>query len=196
MIYMYSKDINDLIQRVNHYQVLDEIDKRIKNNILDFLNRYNNPLSRDNPVGHITVSAWIINEDHSKVLMINHNLFHSWGYIGGHLDDNPNIIEVIKREIKEETGLSNYKLVSDDILNMEINAVQRHIKNNKLVLSHLHFDIEYLFMANESDKIRIKEDENSGVRWININDIDKYVTEEHMLPLYQKLINKSKKYIK
>ena len=105
-------------------------------------------------------------------------------------------IEVIKREINEETGLNSFKLVTKDILNMEINAVQRHMKNNKLVLSHLHFDIEYLFMANENDKIRIKEDENSGVKWININEIDKYVTEEHMLPLYQKLINKSKKYLK
>jgi hypothetical protein len=51
-------------------------------------------------------------------------------------------------------------------------------------------DVEYLFEADENEALRIKEDENSGVKWIPIDKIDEYVSEEHMKPVYKKLNSK------
>ena len=53
-------------------------------------------------------------------------------------------------------------------------------------------DLPYLFEADENDQLRIKEDENSGVKWIDINEVIKYTTEEKMKPIYKRLIDKLK----
>ena len=37
---------------------------------------------------------------------------------------------------------------------------------------------------------QIKEDENSGVKWINIDDVSKVISEPKMLPIYSKLNKK------
>ena len=58
--------------------------------------------------------------------------------------------------------------------------------------SHLHFDAEFIFEASEQDYIRKKEDENSGVEWIDIDKVVASSTEEHMKPIYQRLIDKMK----
>ena len=38
----------------------------------------------------------------------------------------------------------------------------------------------------------LKEDENSGVMWIPFNEISNYCSEPHMIPIYEKLIEKLK----
>ena len=72
--------------------------------------------------------------------------------------------------------------------------VERHIKKGKPVSAHLHLDVEYLFEADDSLPLKIKEDENSAVGWVNIADIDTAVTEEKMKPVYALLCEKMKKY--
>ena len=50
----------------------------------------------------------------------------------------------------------------------------------------------YLLECNENDKLIVKEDENSGVMWIPINEIDKYSNEPYMINLYNKFNEKIK----
>ena len=54
---------------------------------------------------------------------------------------------------------------------------------------------EYLFEADDSIPLKIKEDENSAVGWVNIADIETAVTEEKMKPVYALLCEKMQKYI-
>lgn len=56
-------------------------------------------------------------------------------------------------------GVSNIKLLSNGIYELNILMVESHIKKGKIVNSHLHLDIEFYFEASEDDFIRIKEDE-------------------------------------
>ena len=86
------------------------------------------------------------------------------------------------------------KFISDDIYSIKIVPVDSHIKRGKYVGTHLHMDVQYVLEADEADSLRIKEDENSGVKWINVEDIEKVVTEEKMIPIY-KLLAKKIKYI-
>ena len=95
-------------------------------------------------------------------------------------------------EVKEESGLSNIYPYSDDIISIEILPVAPHIKNGKFVNAHLHLNVTYLIVADELEKLTIKPDENSGLKWVAIDEVKNVVKEECMLPIYAKL----NKYVK
>ena len=44
-------------------------------------------------------------------------------------------------------------------------TVDGHEKRGKYVPSHLHLNVTYLLEADEEEVLRIKPDENSGVKW-------------------------------
>ena len=159
--------------------------------ILYYLDHDINILTRDNEQAHLTVSAWILNCDHNKVLMAYHNLYHSWAWLGGHADGNDDLIAVAYKEIKEESGIEKVRLLDDNIFSLEVLCVDGHMKKGKYVSSHLHLNITYLFEADDKQDIRIKEDENSAIGWIAIDDIRNKVTEQWFMDnIYQKLIDK------
>src|SRR4051812_42515904 len=57
--------------------------------------------------GHITGSAWIVNSDSTKVLLVEHAKLHKWLQPGGHADGDENVLRVALKEVDEETGLTN-----------------------------------------------------------------------------------------
>ena len=160
--------------------------------MLDYINKFDDVLTRENNMCHFTASNWIVNEDRTKVLMIYHNIYKSWAWTGGHADGDSDLLHVALKEAEEETGLNNLKLLSDGIYSLQILTVDSHIKREKFVSSHLHLDCCFLFEANEEDELRTKEDENSGVKWIDIDEATKVTNEEKMKPIYEKLNSKIK----
>ena len=62
------------------------------------------------------------------------------------------------------------------------------------ISTHIHLNITYLLCADESQTLHIKEDENSGVKWVDIDKVLELTNEEHMKGVYKKLIDKSKMY--
>lgn len=162
--------------------------------MLKYFDTFDDVLTRDNEIGHFSASAWAVNKSRTKVLMIYHNIYNSWAWTGGHADGEENLLDVAIRELKEETGVSNIKLVTEDILALDVLHVERHIKRGKFVPSHMHLNLTYLLEVDERDQLKVKEDENKGVKWISIDDIFDMVSEEGMKTVYKKLIEKSKKY--
>ena len=84
------------------------------------------------------------------------------------------------------------KLLSDGIYGIQIFTVDSHIKRGKFVPSHLHFVCCFLLEADENEPVRIKEDENSGVQWVDIDRAIDMSNEEKMKPIYKKLNEKIK----
>lgn len=61
----------------------------------------------------------------------------------------------------------------------------------KYVGSHVHLNLTYLLEVDESELLIKKEDENSGVKWINIEEVPNASTEEWMIEnVYKKIIGK------
>lgn len=185
-----NKKMYDLINNYNPYDDKEANDKDI---MLEFIRNNEDVLTRDNRIAHFTASAWITNHDRTKILMIHHNIYNSWAWVGGHADGDDDLLYVAKKEVGEETGVTNLKLLYDKPFGINIITVDNHIRKGKIVSSHLHFDVEYLFEADDKDEIRIQEDENSGVMWVDIDKVCDYSTEEKMKPIYKKLTEKLKK---
>jgi len=174
------------------YVPYDEAEACEKQVMLDFLASHPDALSRENKVAHFTATAWIVNRERTKVLMVYHNLYNSWSWVGGHADGDEDLFRVVKKEIAEETGLTRLIPLRDGIYSLRIIPVEHHVKKGKYVNSHLHLDVEYLFEADEADVVRVKEDENSGVGWLPIDELDLYVSEVNMKPIYAHLNEKLK----
>lgn len=153
---------------------------------------HNNPdvLLRENKIAHLTSSALIFNASQDKLLMIYHNIYQAWSWTGGHADGETDLLQVAIREAKEETGLTRVRALSEEIISLDILPVFGHVKNNQPVSAHLHLSVAYLLQAVEDEALRIKADENCGVRWIAINELANYVTEPHMQVVYDKILNK------
>ena len=127
-------------------------------------------LTRDNATAHFTASCWIVNPDRTKVLMAYHRLYDSWAWLGGHADGDRDLLAVALREVREESGLTEVRPVSEDLYSLEILTVDGHEKHGQYVSSHLHLNVTYLLEADPSAAIRPKPDENSRVGWFSPAD--------------------------
>lgn len=186
----------NMINILKNFQPYNEQEAQDKIVMLSYIHDFDNIYKRENVYAHMTSSPWIMNATGDKVLMIYHNIFKSWGWCGGHCDGDSDVIAVALREGKEETGLHELELVSKELLAIDILPVPPHVKRGKFVSAHVHLNTTFLCIAKESQSLQIKPDENSGVKWIPIKEINSYVSEEDMKVVYQKLIEKSTMMIK
>ena len=182
-----------LIASIEQYQPYNEQEEMDKPLILEWIKNNDNAFLRENIVAHMTASAWVVNADRSKVLMVYHNIYNSWSWLGGHADGETDLLSVAVREVKEEASISNVTPVSEDIFSLESLTVDGHWKNGKYVSSHLHFNVTYLLEADSEEAVSIKADENSGVAWFTPEEALKKSTEPWFVEhVYKKLIEKEK----
>ena len=182
----------NLRKEIENYVPYDEVEAKDKEVMLKYMDTFDNLLVRDNEFAHFTASNWIVNKERTKVLMIYHNIYKSWAWTGGHSDGEEDLLKVALKEAEEETGINNFNVLSNGIYSLEIIGVNAHEKRGKRVAAHLHLDCSFLLEADEKDVIRIKEDENSGIEWVNIEDAVKKTSEAQMIQIYTKLNNKLK----
>ena len=184
------------IDPIKKYTPWNRQEAKDKEVILKCSNNFKDILTRNNEIVHITSSAFIVNKDRDKVLMVYHNIYHSWSWVGGHADGEKNLLCVAINEAKEETGIKKISVLNENILSLDILPVQGHIKKGEYVAPHLHLSVAYLLEADEKEELRIKPDENSEVRWIPLDEIDHYSNELHMKKIYHKIIAKLKNFDK
>ena len=137
--------------------------------------------TRQNETAHFTASAWVVNPARDKVLMIYHNIYNSWSWTGGHADGETDLLAVALREVAEETGLQTLRPVSRELFSVEILTVDGHEKRGRYVPSHLHLNCTYLIEADDTEPLRVKPDENSGVRWFAPREALAACTDYHAI---------------
>lgn len=180
------------IKQIESFIPSNEQEKIDKKKTLEYINKFDNILTRDNELVHLTSSAFVINSDKTKALMVHHNIFDSWSFAGGHADGSEDLLDTAVKEIKEETGINKLKIIKDSIISLDIIPVLGHFKNGNYISAHLHISACYLFEADENENLVIKEDENSAVKWLPIDKISTYSNEAHMKKVYAKIISKIK----
>lgn len=181
-----------LIRQIAAYMPFNEQEETDKALLLRFLESGDNLTLRDSLPGHLTASAWVVSPDRQNVLMAYHNLYNSWAWLGGHADGNWNLAEVARKEALEESGIQNLRLLTPEILSLEILTVNGHEKKGSYVPCHLHLNLTYLFEADPAEKLRVKVDENSAVGWIPVAKIAEKSTEPWFVErIYSKLVQKS-----
>ena len=163
----------ELLNQIEHYTPFNEQEETDKQLILNWIRNNTNAFSRENTVAHMTASAWVVNQDKSKILMVYHNIYNSWSWLGGHADGETDLLAVALREVKEEAGISHVCPVSEEIFSLE------------------SLTVTYLLEADSEEAVSIKADENSGVAWFSPEEALKKSTEPWFVEhVYSKLIEK------
>jgi 8-oxo-dGTP pyrophosphatase MutT (NUDIX family) len=131
---------------------------------------------RDHLPGHMTGSAWIINHDRTKVLLIHHAKLDRWLQPGGHADGDENILAVARKEAEEETGLQNLTLLHSGLFDIDIHM----IPERKDFPRHDHYDIRFAFEAAEDERLEISP-ESKDLAWISIDDLASVTNSNHSM---------------
>ncbi|MGL4454213.1 MAG: NUDIX hydrolase [Sarcina sp.] len=184
------------LEQVKNYIPTTKAEISDKELILTMAHTLPNLLSREeNKIAHITSSAFVVNKDRTKTLMIYHNIFDSWSFTGGHADGDTNLINVALKELKEEAGVKAPKLITNELISLDLLHVIGHVKKGEYISPHLHISFTYLVECSEDEILHIKEDENKDVAWVDINKIDGYTSKEpHMQIVFHKIISKLDKF--
>lgn len=157
-------DRSDLIKLLHSYHPSDNEEKLFKQQMIMFVEQHENCFERSLAIGHITASAWLLNQDGSKALMMHHTKLDKWFQLGGHCDGNSDVLAVALKEAQEESGISNIIPVNSSIFDIDIHLIPENSKEK----AHYHYDVRFLLQVVGNEKI-IQNRESKELRWIEKN---------------------------
>lgn len=179
----------NLKQKIENYVPFNEQEEKDKEQFLKFIDTFDDVLTRDNILGHFSASAFVVNKERNKMVVVYHIINDGWIYPGGHADGEDNLLSVAVREVEEETGLK-VKVLDKNIYSIQSAPVKGHIKRGKYVSAHLHLDVVYIMEADDKLPLIYKEDESKGVKWISFDEADNETMCDFIRPIHKKLIEK------
>jgi hypothetical protein len=163
----------DLLSKIENYAPEFKEEIEFRGSFLSFINNHIDCFERSLLIGHITGSSWIVNQRFDKALLTHHKKLDRWLQLGGHADGESNIIKVASNEAHEESGLHTLKLYSNDIFDIDIHTIPA--KGD--VPEHLHYDVRFLFIANEEESLIVSA-ESKDLSWVDFDQLTE-VTEKN-----------------
>ena len=76
----------DIKNQLEQYIPWNEQERKDREVILNALMSQPDIFCRTNLINHMTASAWVVNRRRDRLLMVYHNIYNSWSWLGGHAD--------------------------------------------------------------------------------------------------------------
>jgi 8-oxo-dGTP pyrophosphatase MutT (NUDIX family) len=171
---MHSKCImkskENILSIVDLYKKLFSEEKELLK-LDQFLYHNQDLYGRKNFDGHITSSAFILNEEFDHILLIHHPILRQWFQPGGHVESSDgSILDGSIRELTEETPVRQFnQLMINDSAHIPLDIDSHYIpaNPNKNEAEHFHHDFRYLFICKE--ELKLSED----LKWISLEAFSK-----------------------
>jgi 8-oxo-dGTP pyrophosphatase MutT (NUDIX family) len=125
--------------------------------------------------GHVTTSAFILNQEGRTVLLIHHRSLGRWLQPGGHYEAPDELSVSALREAVEETGVE--ELVLDPWhrlsgLPVDIDSHWIPARSDRDEPEHWHHDIRYVVRAGEGVAARPDLREVNGAEWRSLRELE------------------------
>ncbi len=126
--------------------------------------------------GHFTASGFVASPDGSALLLIHHAKFRRWLQPGGHIEaDDDSIEAAARREVAEETGLSEMDRVGVSLVRIDAHPIPARPDEP----GHIHIDLALGFVARTYE-IGVM-DEVLDTRWVPWHDLHDYGVDDAVL---------------
>jgi len=177
---------DSLLGKLYKYFPVNPQEITFKQEMLSFIMQYPNCFERSLEIGHITASAWVLNKEKTKALLMHHSKLNKWFQVGGHCDGNPDVLSVAIKEAQEESGIKNIIPISFEIFDIDIHL----IPENKKEKAHYHYDIRFLLQVVSDEQI-IQNRESKELRWIGKSFNELPTDNPSVIRMFTKWISKN-----
>jgi len=116
-----------------------------------------------------TQSAGGIVINNGKVLLVLQK-FDIWSFPKGHVEENEDLLDAAKREIYEESGVTELNLI-EKLGVIERFKISKESGEDKRELKEIHL---YLFTTKQV-KLQPIDPDNPEARWINKSDVKQFL---------------------
>jgi 8-oxo-dGTP pyrophosphatase MutT (NUDIX family) len=154
----------DLEAALSRHLPADEDESRHLHRIREFVARHADPFDRRLVSGHLTGSAFVVDETGERVLLLHHGKLQRWLQPGGHADAGETSGEqVALREAREETGIEGMWLhpLAPRPLDVDVHVVPAR----RSEAEHQHLDLRYLVVAPAAALPTPGPGESVELRW-------------------------------
>lgn len=172
---------NPLLQLLHVYQPTDVEEQRMWLETIEFIKQNPDCFERSLSIGHITGSAWVIDESGQFVLLMHHRKLDRWFQPGGHADGESDVLQVALKEAQEETGLEDIKVVSTAIYDVDVHLIPANTKDP----AHFHYDIRFLLQADKNEALKINS-ESKNLVWVALQEVSRYNDSESIMRMARK----------
>lgn len=169
-----------VLHLLHAHQPFDPHEQQMLQRLTAFVSEHPSFYSRTLLVGHVTASAWIVDESRTHALLVHHGKLNMWVQPGGHIEEDEDILSASMREAREETGLPVQPL-AQTIFDVDIHKIPARPNEP----AHYHYDIRFLLVADKSAPVLVSS-ESKDLAWVALRDIETLTQEESVLRMVRK----------
>lgn len=162
---------NELLQLLEAHDTRFNMEAGYIDRAIAFVSAHADCFDREQRAGHVTGSAWVVNPNRDRVLLMHHRKHDQWFQPGGHADGDADILRVALRETHEETGLplSAIRLVDGQIFDVDIHDIPAKGMEPR----HIHYDIRFLVEIDDRRPVP-GNDESHDILWVSLPEVSHY----------------------
>jgi 8-oxo-dGTP pyrophosphatase MutT (NUDIX family) len=168
---MNRQTCNELVADLLRYRKrASDLQQAQVDRIHGFVGSCDAPWRRTTLQGHLTASAWIVDDANERAILVHHKKLNKWLQPGGHIDDADESVEgAALREAREETGLAQLEIVrADDVAIYDVDVHAIPARGDEP--AHFHYDIRFRFVS-PNDRMTLNRDESNALQWFKQRDI-------------------------
>ena len=173
---------SELLTALKHHQPTSIQEGRHLASVIEFVTQHEHCCSRHLAIGHITASSWIIDQAGRHALLTHHRKLGRWLQLGGHVEDDSDILTAALREACEESGLATLHAVDDRIFDVDVHPIPARRDEP----AHLHYDLRFLLQADRGAELTIS-DESHDLRWFSIDELRALPDDESIKRMVDKM---------
>ncbi|TLV01140.1 NUDIX hydrolase [Dyadobacter luticola] len=173
---------NSLLALLDSYQPEKGEEEKMYQDTIAFVRENENCFERTLLKGHVTASGWVLSEDKSDVLLMHHRKLDKWFQPGGHCDGDPDVEDVARKEVWEETGIQHLEVLKNGIYDVDVHLIPA----NKDIPAHYHYDIRFVFQMQDEQPILVNS-ESRDVQWVPVGEVHKLNNSESIMRMVRKI---------